>query len=145
MKTPELTELKRSLTVLHMALCMGCAGFLAVQAYLWNEGTIPMGRGDAEPLKAVGLLMAVAFPVLSVVLFRRRVRALLPGSGSVAVLRAACILHWVLIEGALFFNLVVFMLTADRNTAGAALLLLAFLVLRAPTERRIDRWSMGTP
>lgn len=140
-------EFRRSLTILHGALCLGCAMFMGVVAFLWSEGTVPMGQGGLAVLSNVGLAAAVVLPTLAIVLFRQRIRALPLGTPFPELsngVRAACILHWALIESALFFNLVIFMLSAMLPAAGLALVLLLLLILRAPSEKRIQRWLTGT-
>ncbi|MCC7502424.1 MAG: hypothetical protein IT229_07830 [Flavobacteriales bacterium] len=140
-------EFRRSLTILHGALCLGCAMFMGVVTFLWSEGTVPMGQGDLSVLSNVGLAAAVLLPTLAIVLFRQRIRALPLGAPFPELsngVRAACILHWALIESALFFNLVIFMLSAMLPAAGLALVLLLLLILRAPSEKRIQRWLTGT-
>ncbi len=140
-------EFRRSLTILHGALCLGCAMFMGVVAFLWSEGTVPMGQGGLAVLSSVGLAAAVVLPTLAIVLFRQRIRALPLGTPFPELsngVRAACILHWALIESALFFNLVIFMLSAMLPAAGLALVLLLLLILRAPSEKRIQRWLTGT-
>ena len=148
MKTSDTGELRRSLTILHLALCMGCALFLGVTAFLWNDGAVPMMSGKpVQALSVMGLVSAVGLPVLAILLFRRRIRSLQPGmdvSELAAGVRQACIMHWALIEGALFFNVVVFMLQADVEHWAVAAGLLVLLVLRAPSERRLQRWMTGT-
>ncbi len=147
MTTTDPIEFRRSLTILHGALCLGCAMFMGVLAFLWSEGTIPMGQGEIAFLPNVGLAAAVVLPTLAIVLFRQRIRALPLGAPFPELsngVRAACILHWALIESALFFNLVIFMLSAMLPAAGLALVLLLLLILRAPSEKRIQRWLTGT-
>ncbi|MBL0035146.1 MAG: hypothetical protein IPP26_05110 [Flavobacteriales bacterium] len=147
MTTTDPIEFRRSLTILHGALCLGCAVFMGALAFLWSEGTIPMGQGELAFLPNVGLAAAVVLPTLAILLFRQRIRALpvgAPFSELATGIRAACILHWALIEGALFVNLVVFMLTAMLPAAGLAVVLLLLLILRAPSEKRIQRWLTGT-
>lgn len=135
---------RRHLTVLHMALCLGCAAFLGVTAYLWGNGTVPLGtHGELPTLSACAVAAAVVLPVLAVVLFRRNVRTLVPGADM--RLRGACVMHWALIEGALFLNLITFMLLGEPRHWLLGLGLLLVMVLRAPTERRMQRWTTGTP
>lgn len=142
-------ELRRGLTILHLALCLGCAAFMGVTAYLWSTGVVPIIEGAELPLLSnVALVFAVVAPLLAVLLFRKRIRAIPPDNSPMALVmqvRGACVLHWALIEGALLLNLVVFMLHAASLHWGVAAGLLGLLVLRAPTERRIQRWTMGTP
>ncbi|MBK8615127.1 MAG: hypothetical protein IPN85_17080 [Flavobacteriales bacterium] len=146
MTTTDPIEFRRSLTILHGALCLGCAVFMGALAFLWSEGTIPMGQGELAFLPNVGLAAAVVLPTLAILLFRQRIRALpwAPFPELSTGVRAACILHWALIESALFFNLVIFMLSAMLPAAGLALVLLLLLILRAPSEKRIQRWLTGT-
>ena len=148
MLAPDPGEIRRSLTILHLALCMGCTLFLGVTAFLWNDGAVPMMSGKpVQALSVMGLVFAVGLPVLAIILFRRQIRSLLPGLGTpelAAGIRRACIMHWALIEGALFFNVLVFMLQADLEHWAIAAGLLVLLVLRAPSERRLERWMTGT-
>jgi hypothetical protein len=148
MYTNDPVEFRRSLTILHLALCVGCALFLVVTAYLWSDGAVPMMQGEAIPaLSILGLVSAAAVPVLAMVLFRQRIRSLPVGASFdqlASGVRAAAIMHWALIEGALFFNVVVFMLQADTLHWGIGVALLMLLVLRAPSERRMQRWLNGT-
>ncbi len=148
MTTSDPVEFRRSLTVLHMALCMGCALFLGVTAYLWSDGAVPMMKGEAMPaLSILGMVSAAVIPVLAMVLFRQKIRSLpvgAPFAEQASAVRAATIMHWALIEGALFFNVVVFMLQADTLHWGIGVALLMLLVLRAPSERRMQGWLNGT-
>lgn len=141
-------DLRRQLTTLHLALCLGCAAFLAVTAYLGSDGTVPLRPEAPVPgLAAFATAAAALAPVVAMLLFRRRIRALPQGSPfdelALAV-RAASILHWAFIEGALFLNLIAFMLQADSLHWGLAAALLVMLVMRAPSERRLQRWLTGT-
>jgi hypothetical protein len=142
-------DLRRQLALLHLALCLGCAAFMGVTAFLWSTGTVPLSERDAPTgLSTAALTVAVGLPLLAMVLFRQRIRNASPGGAPQAQdmhVRAACVLHWALIEAALFFNLVVFMLHADTMHWGIAAALLCLMVLRAPTERRMQRWTTGTP
>lgn len=147
MTTTDPLEFRRSLTILHGALCLGCAMFMGVVVFLWSEGTVPMAEGELELLPNVGLAAALVLPTLAIVLFRQRVRALPLGAPFPELsngVRAACILHWALIESALLLNLVIFMLTAKLPAGGLAVVLLLLLFLRAPSEKRIQRWLTGT-
>lgn len=147
MHPPEAADLRRQLTVLHMALCLGCAAFLGVAAYLWGSGAVPLAHGGPIPhLGQAALVLAVAAPLAAMVLFRRQVRGQLPQAADPGVaLRKACTVHWAIIEGALILNIVVFLLHAEPLHWGVAAGLLLLLVLRAPSERRIQRWLTGTP
>lgn len=122
---------------------------MGVTAFLWSTGTVPLSERDAPTgLSTAALTVAVGLPLLAMVLFRQRIRNASPGGAPQAQdmhVRAACVLHWALIEAALFFNLVVFMLHADTMHWGIAAALLCLMVLRAPTERRMQRWTTGTP
>jgi hypothetical protein len=146
MHTPEAADLRRQLTVLHLALCLGCAAFMGVAAYLWGSGTAPMAhRGPIPYLGQVALVLAVAAPLVAMALFRKGVRGeVAQATDPGAALRKACTLHWALIEGALILNLVVFLLHAEPLHWGVAAGLLLLLVLRAPSERRMQRWMTGT-
>jgi hypothetical protein len=147
MHTPEAADLRRQLTVLHMALCLGCAAFMGVAAYLWGTGTAPMAHhGPIPHLGNVALVLAVAAPLAAMALFRKGVRGeVTQANDPGAALRKVCTLHWALIEGALILNLVVFLLHAEPLHWGVAAGLLLLLVLRAPSERRMQRWMTGTP
>jgi hypothetical protein len=148
MQPSDPTAMRRDLTALHLALCLGCAAFMGVTIYLWSTGMVPLSGEEAVPeLSVLALVAGVLLPALAMLLFRQRIRALPLGApfGELATgVRAACILHWALIEGALFFDLIVFMLQADTLHLGVSLALLALLVLRAPSERKLQRWLTGT-
>jgi hypothetical protein len=147
MHIPGQAELRRQLTVLHLALCLGCAAFMGVAAYLWSTGAVPMAhRGPIPYLAQVALLVAVAAPLAAMALFRRVVRGEVARANDPgAALRKACTLHWALIEGALILNIIVFLLHAEPLHWGVAAGLLLLMVLRAPSERRMQRWMTGTP
>jgi hypothetical protein len=91
---------------------------------------------------------AVILPVLSVTLFRRKIRGVIGPEGTadpILTMRSACVMHWAIIEAALLFNVVVFMLQAQPLHWGIAAAMLVLMVMRAPSERRILRWTTGTP
>ena len=147
MTTSAPIEFRRSLTILHGVLCLCRVMFIGVLAFLWSEGTVPMGQVSLSFLPNVGLAAAVVLPPLTILLFRRRIRAMSVGASLpelIMDIRAGCVLYWALVEGALFFNLVIFMLTAKLAAAGLAVALLLLLFLRAPSEKRAQRWLTGT-
>jgi hypothetical protein len=149
MMTTDQEEFRRSLTILHLALCLGCAAFLGVTAYLWGKAVTPLFSSGTIPwLSELGVATAVILPTIAVILFRRRIRSVVEAGGGTDPLmpiRAACVMHWAVIESALLFNLVIFMLQAQPLHWGIAAALLVLMVLRAPTERRLQRWTTGTP
>jgi hypothetical protein len=130
---------RRSLRTQHFALCMGCALFLIVAWYLG-----PLGPAVPEVLGWAGIA-ALLLVGLAFLLFRKGVARIPLASGDgLAELRAALILHWALIESVCFFNAVIFLLNGAWMGLGAALFALLVLILRVPTDARIDAWLTGS-
>jgi hypothetical protein len=129
----------RHLRVLHLALVMGCVGFLGVAHYAG-----PVVAGDpsfpSEPFQIIGVV-SLGLIAVSFTLFKSRVRQ---GFVGIAPLRSALIVHWALIELPCMLNLVFYLLTGSLLHAGAAIIALAILAFRAPTTDRLHGWSTGT-
>jgi hypothetical protein len=135
---------RHSLRILHLALCAGCAFFLLVIVWVDSQQG---PQGDTElsrPMSVMGYAALGLVPI-ALLLFRKRV-ARIPGTitaDPLHDLRAALILHWALIEAACFFNGIVFMLSGSWAAYTCACIVLAVLLTRMPTDRRIDHWLMG--
>ncbi|MBS1582003.1 MAG: hypothetical protein JST66_07390 [Bacteroidetes bacterium] len=136
---------RRSLAFLHLALCLGCAFFLGVIGWLWREGTVPvMDQAGLPSLHWTGPVLAAVLVPGAFTVFRTLLARAVPTPSAEALgaaVRNACIVHWALLEGAVFANAVLFLLQADLLALGTAVAALAVLALRAPTPARWARWQ----
>lgn len=132
---------RRSLTIIHLALMMGCIMFLGVA---WSMGPLDAPTPELTALyTGVGTAALLLIP-LSFVVLRRKLREgsfLLHDNNSRARLRAALIMHYVLIEAPCMLNIVLLMWTGAMLHAWLALACLSVLALRAPTPARVQAWT----
>ncbi len=134
-------EDRRALKVLHGALCIGCVSFLLVLVFLNNSNGAAL---DPAPTILVPLgLGSLLLIVPSFLLFHRRMERMRSMPEPIAALRASLIMHWALIESTCFVNAVMFLLTGSWLAFGAAVFAVGVLVLRMPTDPRVDTWLTG--
>lgn len=142
----------RSLQMITGAMAMGIVTLTGVMLTL-NDGELVM---KPETLSIVGIIMAAMFVMNSLVIPNlivssqlkkidsSQVRTAAPQEKYAMVSPAYRIRHIIgcaLLEGAAFFNLVVYMLTSFAGNLGAASLLLVVMLLRFPTASRINSWT----
>lgn len=137
-------EDRRSLKVLHGALCMGCALFLLVLVFLGNMNSPALDPAPAL-LTPIGLA-SLLFIGLSFLMFSTRITRMHTTftHDPFTRLRADLILHWAMIEASCFANAVIFLLNGSWLVCGAALFALAVLAVRRPTDSRVDGWLTGS-
>lgn len=132
---------RRSLTIIHLALVMGCIMFFGVA---WSMGPLDNTAPElADVFSIVGTAALMLVPVSFAVL-RRKLReghAYFHDPSGRARLRAALILHYALIEVPCMLNIVLLLMTGGMLHAWLALACLAVLALRAPTSTRIQAWT----
>ena len=139
---------RRSLVNLHRALWLGCALFAVTCLTLHFTGTVPLHPHLPTELHWIGLLLAaVLVPVAFAVLRSLLVRV---GEdfevGAVARrVHAACLMHWAVIEGAVFINLTIFLLIGSWLAFATGVATVVVLALRAPKDEAYARWLSGRP
>jgi hypothetical protein len=139
---------RRQLFLIHRALCVGCALFLGMMLVLYAVGTVPLSPGLPMELQWLGLgVAAVAVPIAFAVFRSLLVKVSEEFNAETVVqrVRSACIVHWALIESAVFLNLVLFLLSATWANLAVGVLALGVLFMRAPKSEAYQRWMGGTP
>ncbi|MBL7962728.1 MAG: hypothetical protein JNM31_02685 [Flavobacteriales bacterium] len=137
----------RSLRILHLALCAGCALFLAVLQVLRFQGVLPMAAGELEVLGFAAPLLLMGAPLVIWNFSRMvpRIPTHAAGTPRTLALRTALVLQWAALEAIVIFNAMAYLLTARWSTYLAAVAALAILVWRAPKEAKVELWLNGIP
>lgn len=119
----------RQLSIIHLALGVGQVAFFGIAFLLTYTGSFTTANDPtlANLLQIISPLMAIACIAMSYFLFNKQVKegANLEGAEHEIAYKAASIVRWALIEGASFFAIVCYLLTA--NTTFALIFLICFI------------------
>lgn len=137
----------RTMRILNVALVAGAALF-AVIAIVVN---VINGKGafDAEDVKKTGIIFLIAAALLAaicfyraVAIYKKKVEYIRNNSGSLMnklnQYYSALILYLALCEGATIFSVIVFFLTGDYKSLIISALMLAAMIAKMPTQKKIS-------
>jgi hypothetical protein len=149
----------RSVQIINGALVQGILVFLVVAAFIRiNKGQLlgPNPWDVSDPLVIGAIAMALGLSVLAGVLTRRiavRTYQSLPADTRpgdpydpeqrdrwLGLFQTSRIIELALIEGAAFFNTVVFLIQGNGICLALAIALMLTMLAGFPTSARLDRW-----
>ncbi len=130
----------KSLQIITMAMCGGAALFLSVTFFLNRNRLVLMPQNDPN---SIIIYIAVGFALLSVILGSLLFNMLLHKIDTNALAKekfpkyvSAYIVRYALMEGAALFNAVAFLLSGCLISAGAAFLLIIFMLSIRPRRTK---------
>lgn len=146
-----------SLRIIHLALAVGVAGFLVIAVGVMRKGII-LGK-DPWAVTNPMTLIALAFGIVTIIAHvfipklivnarRVEIARSKPGDdrvesdaeGMTAIYMTQMIIGSALIEGAAFFNTIVYSLEGTVLPLLLAVLLLGILISRIPTRSSMTAW-----
>jgi len=138
-----MKEYLKSLKIIHIALSVGVASFIAIVYFLQTIGGL--GIYD-ETLSSVFMILvpltAFISPSVGVLLFNKSMKEMKVNDYSLEEKKqnhkSAYIVKLALIEGAAFFAIVAFMLITDYVFLIMAGVVLIFLIIQHPTDYRLS-------
>lgn len=131
-----LEEEKRSLKILHLALCFGALLLIILLHFFLKNIDLSTTSNPLSMIEMLAICLASINLVLANFLFKRKTESIASGklaSENIAQWRAAYILKWALLEGAILFNAqIYFFIGSNAILAIVALLLLLLLYISKP-------------
>lgn len=140
----------RTIQIINVALILGVVFFLAITCLIRFNGKEPLFAPDPLRFKngtitPAALMMGVPLFVMSRIVSRRivsnqRKTAAASDVGLLGLFSTSRIVELAMIEGAVFFNLIAFMLEGNPLALVVALLGIGLMAIGFPTRDGLENW-----
>lgn len=132
----------KALTVLHKALLAGQVVFAAICIFLAYAKKLPPAQEDLDRiLQVITIVISAAGFFGGNTFFKKRLLEIRDKQASakekISMYRAACMVHWALIEGPGLFTITCFFITGNYAFIALAAVLMLLFAMLAPSKIKI--------
>ena len=133
----------QSIRFFSSAIIISMVLFGGIALYLTKTGHVPMAQDLHPVIGYAGIIIAAAFISISFLVFKKRSEAASAANEKEKkdLYRSAVILQYALLDGPAIFNIIAYLLTANKESFVIAVCCVIVMLVQFPSEEKYNRFG----